>query len=239
MDGIVRVGAVNCQDDYMLCRQQNIQSYPTLLFYGSAGTLRFQGPKELDELVQFVVDNLDDQIFRLRQANFEKVVFGEKQGADSNLPWVILFCARDEFSCPEASHRNLLAHMLDGLVNFGVMDCDANKKMCEEYAVDGNGGYFFTSQKTVKEKKGKRLKNSEFKDMAEEIFDELPEVTDLDDEKYSKFRLRLEDELGPPWLVHFVFGDDGKSVNEKKIPPLIPRLKYGRYDCKKYPEDCR
>lgn len=32
-EGIVRVGAVNCEDDWRLCRRLNIQAYPTLLYY--------------------------------------------------------------------------------------------------------------------------------------------------------------------------------------------------------------
>ena len=54
-----------------------------------------------------------------------------------------------------------------------------------------------------------------------------------------KIRLRLEDDLGPSWLIHFVFGDDGVSVEEKKIPSLIGRIKYGRVDCKEQADSCR
>ena len=33
LDGVIRIGAVNCEDDWMLCRQQGIRSYPSLVFY--------------------------------------------------------------------------------------------------------------------------------------------------------------------------------------------------------------
>ena len=33
LDGVIRIGAVNCEEDWQLCRQQGIRSYPSLIFY--------------------------------------------------------------------------------------------------------------------------------------------------------------------------------------------------------------
>ena len=33
LEGVVRIGAVNCGDDWQLCRFQGIRSYPSLLMY--------------------------------------------------------------------------------------------------------------------------------------------------------------------------------------------------------------
>lgn len=33
LDGVIRMAAVNCEDDWVLCRQLSIQAYPTLLYY--------------------------------------------------------------------------------------------------------------------------------------------------------------------------------------------------------------
>lgn len=35
--GVVRIGAVNCDDDYQLCSSQGIRSYPTLISYPGVG----------------------------------------------------------------------------------------------------------------------------------------------------------------------------------------------------------
>lgn len=39
LDGVIRIGAVNCEDEWMLCRQQGIRSYPTLVMYPAVSTL--------------------------------------------------------------------------------------------------------------------------------------------------------------------------------------------------------
>ncbi len=171
--------------------------------------MRSQGPKEEEELIQFVVDNLPDQVIRLRTANFDQVVTQEER---KDRPWVILFCKQDDFRCPGKQERHLLANLLHSLVNFGVMDCSANKKLCREMtggrkkeaeADIDTGAFYFDSSKAVREKDGRRLVNSEFREVADEVLDLLPAVPVLDDEQYSKIRLKLEDDLGSPWLIRF------------------------------------
>lgn len=33
MDGIIRIGAVNCAEDPMLCQSQQVRGYPSLVVY--------------------------------------------------------------------------------------------------------------------------------------------------------------------------------------------------------------
>ena len=60
LKGIVRIGAVNCQDDYALCRQQGIHTYPSMVFYSSEGFVRYQGSREYDDLIKFAGEQLPD-----------------------------------------------------------------------------------------------------------------------------------------------------------------------------------
>ena len=55
-----------------------------------------------------------------------------------------------------------------------------------------------------------------------------------------RIRLKLEDDLGSPWLIRFVFGADGTSEEHKKLPSLLGgKVKFGRLDCSKHPEVCQ
>lgn len=36
LQGVIQIGAVNCEDDFMLCREQNVYSYPSLVLYTSS-----------------------------------------------------------------------------------------------------------------------------------------------------------------------------------------------------------
>lgn len=33
LEGVIRIGAVNCQEEWNLCRRQGIHSYPSLVLY--------------------------------------------------------------------------------------------------------------------------------------------------------------------------------------------------------------
>lgn len=41
VQGVVRVAAVNCEEDWVLCRNERVQSYPTLVYYPSVSIIIF------------------------------------------------------------------------------------------------------------------------------------------------------------------------------------------------------
>ena len=42
LEGVIRIGAVNCQDEWMMCNEQGIQGYPTLRIYPKVKELIFE-----------------------------------------------------------------------------------------------------------------------------------------------------------------------------------------------------
>lgn len=239
MEGVIRIGAVNCQDDFMLCRQQNIRSYPSVIYYGPDGTVnRFEtGEKQEERLLQFVVDKLPDVIVKLNRATYKSKT--TKISTKSALPWVILYCTDDDFKCPEKYQRRLLAHTLDGLVNFGVADCTVGD-WCEEHTAGVNGVIYYATHANVEANDGRRIQPNELmREMAKNILGNLPDVQTLDADEYRLMLLHLEDGDGSNWLVSFVFGEDGATINEKKIPPQLPKIKFARVDCNNMARECR
>lgn len=216
----------------MLCRQQNIRSYPSLIYYGPDGAVhRFDNRREKEEekLLRFVAERLPNPIIPLNKATFKSKT--KKMSADSDLPWFVLFCDDDDLKCPEKHLRRLLAFTLDRLVKFAVADCSIGK-WCEDYTDGDNGAIFYADYGAIEEREGRRVQNSEMVgDMAREVLEMLPDIDTLDDEEFASLRNRLEDGHGPDCLVSFVFGDDGKSLEQKKISAQLPKIKFGRVDC--------
>lgn len=240
LDGIVRIGAVNCQDDFHLCRQQNIHAYPSVIFFGPSENLRFKGAKEEDELISFVAEQLPYNVHDLTEASFARVV---KREGKKIKPWVIIFCSANDFVCPEKNDRIFLGHMLMGTVNVAHIDCIKEGDLCEAFKEgEKTRAFLFDELDEEPEKnrlEGQKLKNLEYRELSDEIMKKLPAVRVLDEEEYSNIRLKLEDGFGSTWLIHFVFGDDGRSVNEKKIPALIPSIKFAQVDCFDTTSACR
>ena len=56
----------------------------------------------------------------------------------------------------------------------------------------------------------------------------LPEVITFTREAFDEMRRRLDKEVGPAWLIHFVNADVGDSLHYKKISAFIPRQRLGK-----------
>uniref|UniRef100_A0AAX7TDI0 DnaJ homolog subfamily C member 10 n=1 Tax=Astatotilapia calliptera TaxID=8154 RepID=A0AAX7TDI0_ASTCA len=91
MDGVIRIGAVNCGDNNHLCRRKGINSYPSLYIYRSGQRPeKFNGERNRDNLVRFSMQFITTTITQLWQGN----VFSEIESAfSSGLGWLITFCS--------------------------------------------------------------------------------------------------------------------------------------------------
>lgn len=39
LSAVVKIAAVNCEEDWILCRKEGISAYPTLVFYPNVSTM--------------------------------------------------------------------------------------------------------------------------------------------------------------------------------------------------------
>ncbi|KAG7219681.1 hypothetical protein INR49_004541 [Caranx melampygus] len=109
MDGVIRIGAVNCGDNNHLCRRKGINSYPSLfIFRAGQRPEKFNGERSKDNLVRFSMQFITTTVTQLWQGN----VFNEIESAfSSGLGWLITFCS-DTGDCLEPRTRQKLAGML-------------------------------------------------------------------------------------------------------------------------------
>ncbi len=181
LEGVVRVGAVNCADDFMLCRQQNIRAYPSLIYYGPDGdVVKYESREEKAEagLLRFIVDQLPDTMIRLNRATFKAKTSSSGGGSKKvspDKPWLILYCSDDdEFKCPERYQRKLLGHTLHGLLNVGIADCSIGD-WCDEHTGGEDGVFFYKEAAQIVSKEGRRLEKQELmRDMAKDVLESLP-----------------------------------------------------------------
>ena len=85
LEGVIRIGAVNCQDEWMLCRSQGIRSYPSLLMYPQRE--KYYADRNTRELVQYALKQVRSQVHELWSGNFQS-----KVTEDSDKPWLISYC---------------------------------------------------------------------------------------------------------------------------------------------------
>ena len=87
LEGVVRIGAVNCADDWMLCRQQGIRSYPSLVIYPSRE--KYYGDRVTRLLVRHALKAVGARVIELWTGNFASEMADSEK---AHHPWLITFC---------------------------------------------------------------------------------------------------------------------------------------------------
>ncbi|CAJ1078895.1 dnaJ homolog subfamily C member 10 [Xyrichtys novacula] len=226
MDGVIRIGAVNCGDNNHLCRRQGINSYPSLFVYRAGQRPeRFVSERNKNNLISFAMQFLTTSVTELWQGN----VFAEIESAfSSGLGWLITFCS-DSGDCLESRTRQKLAGMLDGLVKVGWMDCTSQEQLCESFQVTSGATALFPPGSSLDQPDSVLwLKTLDSREIYNLVIDHLPGLELLTSET---FKSKLAHHR---WLVSFMFGDRNPASNEyKKLKGALrdDHIQVGRVDC--------
>ncbi|KAG8520324.1 DnaJ subfamily C member 10, partial [Galemys pyrenaicus] len=127
VDGLLRIGAVNCGDDRMLCRMKGVNSYPSLFIFRSGmAAIKYHGDRTKESLVSFAMQHVKSTVTEL---------------------WT---------DCLTSQTRLRLSGMLDGLVNVGWMDCSTQDNLCTSLDITTSTTAYFPPGATLnnKEKSG-------------------------------------------------------------------------------------
>ncbi|KAM4626634.1 dnaJ homolog subfamily C member 10 isoform 1-T2 [Discoglossus pictus] len=236
MDGLIRIGAVNCGDDVMLCRSQGINSYPSLyIFKTGIKPVKYYGDREKDDLVNFAMQYVSSTVTELWAGNFRSAI---ENAFSSDVGWLITFCS-DSGDCLPSQTRLKVAGMLEGLVNVGWMDCSTQADLCDNLDILTSTTAYFPPGATLtkKDKSGVLfLDTLDAREIYNEVIQQVPDLENISPES-------LHDRLAHHrWLVFFTFGSDEKSFlpEFKKLKVLLRNnhVQVGRFDCQSGPAVC-
>lgn len=105
LEGVVRIGAINCQDEWMMCNEQGIRAYPTLRIYPKNEP--YQGPRDKDSLIRYAMSFVSANVIKLQNDMFKNLRI------EKRLPWLVSFCREiDEGDCLDDDQVYKLAVML-------------------------------------------------------------------------------------------------------------------------------
>ncbi|CAN9498536.1 unnamed protein product [Ophioblennius macclurei] len=226
MDGVIRIGAVNCGDNNHLCRRMGITSYPSLLVYRAQQRAeRFNGERSKDSLVRFAMQFITTSVTQLWQGNMVNEI---DSAFSSGLGWLISFCC-DTGDCLEPRTRQKLAGMLDGLVKVGWIDCSAEQHLCDSFQVTTGATAMFPPGSSL-DQQGSILwlDSLDSREIYTRVMGRLPDLEMLTADTFQNKLARHR------WLISFTFGGTGSTSNEyKKLQALLrnDHIQVGRVDC--------
>ncbi|XP_061464264.1 dnaJ homolog subfamily C member 10 [Rhineura floridana] len=229
MDGLIRIGAVNCGDNRMLCRIKGINSYPSLyVFKTGMNPVKYFGDRSKESLMNFAMQFVTGTVTELWAGNFVNAV---ETAFASGVGWLITFCA-EQGDCLTSRTRLRLAGMLEGLVNVGWMDCATQGELCDNLDISSSTTAYFPPGATLtnKERGSVLFLNSlDAREIYLEVMQHLPDFGMISASS-------LKDHLAHHrWLIFFQFGESGRSDGHdlKKLNYLLKaeNIQVGKFDC--------
>uniref|UniRef100_A0A8C7AKL7 DnaJ homolog subfamily C member 10 n=1 Tax=Neovison vison TaxID=452646 RepID=A0A8C7AKL7_NEOVI len=92
VDGLLRIGAVNCGDDRMLCRMKGVNSYPSLFIFRSGmAAVKYHGDRSKESLVSFAMQHVRSTVTELWTGNFVNSI---QTAFAAGVGWLITFCSK-------------------------------------------------------------------------------------------------------------------------------------------------
>lgn len=232
LNGVIRIGAVNCHDDWMLCNMQGISGYPSLRIYPTAEY--YYGEHDKEKMVQYIMNSLDVEVLHLTQ----KMINEEMPLSDK--PWLIAFCeSEDDGDCVSERTIFKLTAMLENLVTVAYADCDKdNARLCKLF--DTSTSLRIVPIKDGKIQRSQLIPSLETSEIMEAVLKLLPEPKDINDQQFQEIRRKIGEGEENSWL--FIFRDNDETDLElRKLSGLLSNanFKVGRVNCKFEYDLCR
>uniref|UniRef100_A0A672KN65 DnaJ homolog subfamily C member 10 n=1 Tax=Sinocyclocheilus grahami TaxID=75366 RepID=A0A672KN65_SINGR len=231
MDGVIRIGAVNCGDNGMLCRSKGINSYPSLyVFRAGMKPEKYYSDRTKSSLTTFAMQFVKSKVTELWQGNiFNEIdrAFAERIG------WLISFCA-DTGDClvSKNEHCNLSStcfSLQNGLVNVGWMDCSKQADQCDSFEITTSTTVLFPPGSSLAQKGSVMfIQSLDTKEIYAQVLQHLPDLEIL---TKSSFEHKLAHHQ---WLISFSFGQNDLASHEyKKLKALLKgsHIQVGKVDC--------
>ncbi|XP_048873193.1 dnaJ homolog subfamily C member 10-like isoform X2 [Brienomyrus brachyistius] len=225
MDGVLKIGAVNCGDNNRLCRSKGVSSYPSLyMFKAGMNAQKYFGDRSKEGLMKFAMQFVLSKVTELWHGNIHTEM---EKSQVSGVGWLLTFCTNSR-DCLGSQTRQKLAGMLDGLVHVGWVDCFTQAELCTSLNVETSFTAYFPPGVSLSQRDGALVIMSlDAREIYREVMQHLPDLEAVTWDTFSKL-------ANHHWLLSFTFEHKDQASSEyKKLKPLLREVhvRVGRVDC--------
>ncbi|XP_058802167.1 dnaJ homolog subfamily C member 10-like [Phymastichus coffea] len=235
LEGVIRVGAVNCEDDWHLCSQVGIQSYPTLLYYqpNSKQGMKYNNDKSYDAIMKFVLDRIDADIHEISKSIWNSLIKGK---ISNDKPTLIFVCGQNRY-CFTNEERLRIAAIFDKMVDVNVFEC---KKDCGNILSDTTGVVYLPLNNDPNFKPVLFDDILEVEDVVKKVLEQLPEPQDINDDDFEDILDNLKTKSSDGWLLCFYVGHATEfDVLLKQLPTMLKDVNLAKINCGRYTTLCK
>ncbi|CAB3407971.1 unnamed protein product [Caenorhabditis bovis] len=225
IEGTIRVGAVNCAEDPMLCQSQRVGAYPSLVFYPTGEF--YNGVRDVELLTEFVIQRLRSEVLHLNSENIKAL--SEDWEPYNRLPWVVDLCGESR-ECLSSTTRRKISAMLDGLANVATIDCNEEENICSKF--EHSVGVLYFPAGSINPEKQMNIESMDAQEISKKVIELLEELPEIDDDGLKTLLDSSElDEAIAVWFLSSL-----SQANERKdfrrLPALVTQQIF-QIDCSK------
>lgn len=236
LEGVVRIAAVNCEEDWVLCHQLGIDSYPTVLYYEQDAHLhegeQYRSSRSLEDLEDFILSKISSGIREITPSSWLD---------QQNEHWLIILCPNAGL-CLGDNLRLKLGVVMEGLMKVGlVTDSDLSDKLTN---FDPSINVIFWQPKKESDfeesKQAIPILGADLQDILKNVLNLLPNPDILDETTFKEIRNNLKNNPHwKPWLICFYIGTaTDLNLQLKRLPSLLNNINIGLVHCGKSPTLC-
>ncbi|XP_014218368.1 dnaJ homolog subfamily C member 10-like [Copidosoma floridanum] len=237
LEGVIRVGAVNCEDDWNLCHQVGIQSYPSLLHYApnSKNGVKYRGERSYEAIMRFVLDRIDVDIRKLSKSAWKRIMKGEDS---ADRPTLVFVCSKNHY-CFSPDERLRVAAIFHQMVDVKTFDCkdDDCKNSLPDYS---SSAVYFPIRNKSKFKPVYFEDILEVEDLVKKVLEQLPEPKDISEDELNNILDDLREDSNEGWLLCFYIGHATDfDVMLKQLPGILKDVNLAKINCGRYSLLCK
>ncbi|KAA0202878.1 hypothetical protein HAZT_HAZT007238, partial [Hyalella azteca] len=226
LQGVVRIGAVNCDDEYLLCSQQGVRGYPSLIAY--PGKEKFYLEKTRELLASFILDRLPTghgipvttgMLYNMRRLHSAP----DKHVLLSNKPWLLASFSSNKLFDDFKMTLTKLAAIFS--LNISLGDEDVLLQYYPSALVLGSATAILADDRSAQ-------------DIAKDVLALLPPLPLIDNDEFTKLHSEIvssssgtEGSRQPGWLVQFSSENDDVDDELRKLAGLAAPLPCHRVLC--------
>ncbi|XP_019700630.1 dnaJ homolog subfamily C member 10 isoform X3 [Harpegnathos saltator] len=224
LDGVVKVAAVNCEDNWQLCHQVGIRVYPTLLHFEKHGT-HYTGRHTQEAIVRFALDRLNIHLPEISKSHWELFL----RGMEITERPVLIFTCGDQENCFTSEEKLIVAaifvNITDKVIDVKVFLCkddNCHRKISYNTQAVYLAVYNASSWEPV------LFDNiPDVNTLMEKLLDQLPRPQELTENDFENIR---KTKFDVAWLLCFYLGDSTAIESQMKKLSAIA-INFGKLNC--------
>ncbi|KRY34581.1 DnaJ -like protein subfamily C member 10, partial [Trichinella spiralis] len=226
LDDVISIGAVNCDNEPLLCRDIGIQMVPSFRMF--PGNKRYIGEVAVDQLVSFIYSTATVKPLELTVSSIYHF---------PNRPILVHLCNDTEL-CLMKQSTLALATFLDEIVTVATLNCISNKQLCAMFDFDPVGMILFKSRFNLSDFV-QVPSNMSAKRIASYVLDHFP-VKAIEMSIDEIERLLKKKFLAVNMLVEFS-NKQSTDFHMRKLPYLLDKkeIVFRQFNCTIAPHICR